>query len=94
MWRTKASEGSISATARLHFETRTLLFGTLDGSCIALDQVSGKIKWQNSLLDPIFSAPTIFKSKTVVFANVSGKLTCFNITSGQKVKIREFYYKK
>ncbi|XP_033211655.1 beta-alanine-activating enzyme [Belonocnema kinseyi] len=85
LWRRKASEGSISATARMHFETRTLLFGTLDGTCISLDQVSGKIKWRNSLLDPIFSAPAIFKSGTVVFANVSGKLTCFNILSGHKL---------
>lgn len=83
----KASEGSISGTARLHHETRSLLFGTLDGSCVNLDQVSGKIKWRYSFLDPVFSAPAILETGNVIFANVSGKLACFNIQSGEKVKI-------
>ena len=86
LWKTKASEGSISATARLHFETRTLFFGTLDGSCLALDQVSGEIKWRQTLSDPIFSAPAILETGNVVFANVSGKCTCFDIKTGLKVE--------
>lgn len=88
----KASEGSISGTARLHNETQSLFFGTLNGTCVSLDQVSGNIKWQYSFLDPVFSAPAILETgNVIIFASVSGKLACLNIESGEKVKISKTF---
>ncbi|XP_020280492.1 acyl-CoA synthetase family member 4 isoform X2 [Pseudomyrmex gracilis] len=79
IWKTKASEGGICATGCLHQHSASVIFGTLDGSCLALQQLSGQITWKRKLQDPIFVAPAVLQTGHVLFCSVSGTLHCFDI---------------
>lgn len=79
IWKTEASEGGICATGCLHRESTSVLFGTLDGSCVALQQSSGQISWKRKLQDPIFVAPVVLRTGYVLFCSVAGALCCFDI---------------
>ncbi|XP_012530873.2 beta-alanine-activating enzyme isoform X1 [Monomorium pharaonis] len=79
IWKIKASKGGICATGCLHQQTTSVLFGTLDGSCLALEQSSGRIIWKHKLQDPIFVAPIVLRTGYVLFCSVAGTLCCFDI---------------
>ncbi|XP_070149828.1 beta-alanine-activating enzyme isoform X2 [Polyergus mexicanus] len=82
IWKTEASESGICATGCLHRQSTSVLFGTLDGSCLALQQSSGQITWKHKLRDPIFVAPVVLRTKYVLFCSVAGALYCFDIETG------------
>ncbi|KAK2581964.1 hypothetical protein KPH14_002404 [Odynerus spinipes] len=84
-WSVKASEGSISASGCLHVQTKSILFGTLDGSCLAIDQSIGDIIWRHKLADPIFVAPVTLHNGFVLFCSVGGTLICFDIQADTKI---------
>ncbi|XP_029171037.1 LOW QUALITY PROTEIN: beta-alanine-activating enzyme [Nylanderia fulva] len=79
IWKTKASEGGICATGCLYRQSTLILFGTLDGSCVALEQSSGHITWKRKLQNPIFVAPVVLQTGYVLFCSVAGVLCCFDI---------------
>ncbi|XP_012264555.2 beta-alanine-activating enzyme isoform X2 [Athalia rosae] len=85
VWKLKASEGSISATPRTCSKSNSVIFGTLDGTCIALNQDSGQINWKIKFKDPIFSAPALLKTGDIVFCTVSGEVKCFNSGTGSEI---------
>ncbi|OAD57617.1 Acyl-CoA synthetase family member 4, partial [Eufriesea mexicana] len=89
VWKFKCGNGSISASGCLHFSSNTVLFGTLDGSCLALQQSSGKLVWKHKLSDPIFVAPLLLNSGLVLFCSVTGLLCCFDI----EVNVKMWTYK-
>ena len=63
-----------------------MLFGTLDGLCLALEQSSGKLLWKHKLSDPIFVAPLSLNNGLVLFCSVTGLLHCFDIEVNVKVR--------
>lgn len=79
IWKTKASQGGICATGCLHQQSTSVLFGTLDGSCLALQQSSGRVIWKRKLHDPIFVAPVVLRTGYALFCSVAGTLYCFDI---------------
>ncbi|XP_011637640.1 beta-alanine-activating enzyme [Pogonomyrmex barbatus] len=79
IWKTKASQGGICATGCLHQQSSSVLFGTLDGSCLALEQSSGRIVWKCKLQNPIFVAPVVLQTGYALFCSVAGALHCFDI---------------
>ncbi|XP_012223300.1 beta-alanine-activating enzyme [Linepithema humile] len=79
VWKTKASQGGICATGCLHQQSTSVLFGTLDGTCLALQQSSGQVTWKRKLQDPIFVAPAVLEIGHVLFCSVAGTLCCFDI---------------
>ncbi|XP_018342023.1 PREDICTED: acyl-CoA synthetase family member 4 isoform X1 [Trachymyrmex septentrionalis] len=79
IWKTKASQGGICATGCLHQQSTSVLFGTLDGSCLALHQSSGRIIWKRKLQNPIFVAPVVLRTGYALFCSVDGTLYCFDI---------------
>ncbi|EFN77267.1 Acyl-CoA synthetase family member 4 [Harpegnathos saltator] len=79
IWKTKASQGGICATGCLHPQSISVLFGTLDGTCLALRQFSGLIMWKHKLQDPVFVAPVVLQNGYVLFCSVAGMLCCFDI---------------
>ncbi|XP_034171725.1 aminoadipate-semialdehyde dehydrogenase isoform X1 [Osmia lignaria lignaria] len=85
IWKIKGSNGSISASGCLHSPSGSVLFGTLDGFCLALQQRSGEITWRHKLTDPVFVAPVTLNSGLVLFCSVTGILSCFNIQANVKV---------
>ncbi|XP_012136575.2 aminoadipate-semialdehyde dehydrogenase [Megachile rotundata] len=85
IWKVKGSNGSVSASGCLHLPSDSVLFGTLDGSCLALQQKSGKIIWKHKLADPIFVAPLTLNSGLVLFCSVTGALYCFDIQLNVKM---------
>lgn len=87
VWKVKASDGSISATGCPHLQTNSILFGTLDGSCLALQQSTGKLLWKQKLADPIFVSPVVLDSGLVLFCSVAGVLTCFDLLTNTKVHL-------
>lgn len=89
IWKVKGSNGSISASGFLHSPTNSVLFGTLDGSCLALEQVSGRVLWKHKLIDPIFVAPVTLDNGLVLFCSVTGILSCFDI----EVNVEMWKYK-
>lgn len=82
IWKSKTN-GIVSASGSLH--SPFILFATLKGSCINLNQYTGKIHWRQDLNDPIFIAPTILPNERVVFCTVSGNVICFNLLNHEKV---------
>ncbi|XP_076620324.1 aminoadipate-semialdehyde dehydrogenase [Colletes latitarsis] len=89
IWKVKSSTGSVSASGCLHSLSNSVLFGTLDGSCLALEQLSGKVLWKHKLSDPIFVAPVTLSTGLVLFCSVTGTLSCFDI----EVNIEMWKYK-
>lgn len=85
IWKNKCSNGSVSGTGCLHFSSNTVLFGTLDGSCLALAQSSGSVVWRRKLSDPIFVGPASLRNGFVLFCTVTGLLCCFDIEVNIKV---------
>ncbi|XP_018311567.1 acyl-CoA synthetase family member 4 [Mycetomoellerius zeteki] len=79
IWKTKASQGGICATGCLHQQSTSVLFGTLDGSCLALHQSSGRIIWKRKLQNPVFVAPVVLRTGYALFCSVAGTLCCFDI---------------
>ncbi|XP_077269796.1 aminoadipate-semialdehyde dehydrogenase isoform X3 [Temnothorax americanus] len=79
IWKTKASQGGICATGCLHQQSTSVLFGTLDGSCLALQQSSGRVTWKRKLLNPVFVAPVVLRTGYALFCSVAGTLCCFDI---------------
>lgn len=69
----------------MHRELTLVLFGTLDGSCLALQQSSGQISWKRKLQDPIFVAPVVLRTGYVLFCSVAGALCCFDIETDCQV---------
>ncbi|XP_017879352.1 beta-alanine-activating enzyme [Ceratina calcarata] len=89
VWKLKSGNGSIYATGCLHYPSDTVLFGTLDGSCLALQQSTGKLVWKYKLSDPIFVAPLWLNGGLVLFCSVTGLLCCFDI----EVNVKMWTYK-
>ncbi|XP_011880286.1 PREDICTED: acyl-CoA synthetase family member 4 isoform X2 [Vollenhovia emeryi] len=85
IWKTKASHGGICATGCLHQSSTSVLFGTLDGSCLALQQSSGRITWKRKLQDPVFVAPVVLRTGYALFCSVAGTLCCFDIEADCQV---------
>ncbi|KAL2734539.1 beta-alanine-activating enzyme, partial [Vespula maculifrons] len=85
IWSVKASNGSISASGCLHSATESILFGTLDGSCVAINQSKGDIFWRNKLMNPIFVSPITLHNGFVLFCSVGGTLICFDIQADIKL---------
>ncbi|KYM88071.1 Acyl-CoA synthetase family member 4 [Atta colombica] len=79
IWKTKASQGGICATGCLHQQSTSILFGSLDGSCLALHQSSGRIIWKRKLQNPVFVAPVVLRTGYALFCSVDGTLCCFDI---------------
>ncbi|XP_076761252.1 aminoadipate-semialdehyde dehydrogenase isoform X2 [Xylocopa sonorina] len=89
VWKFKSGNGSISASGCLHFSSDTVLFGTLNGLCLALQKSSGKVVWKHKLSDPIFVAPSSLSNGLVLFCSVTGLLICFDI----EVNVKMWVYK-
>ncbi|PBC34233.1 Acyl-CoA synthetase family member [Apis cerana cerana] len=89
IWKFKFGNGSINASGCLHLQSDTVLFGTLDGFCLALQQLSGKLVWKYKLSDPIFVAPVSLNNGLVLFCSVTGLLCCFDI----EVNVKMWTYK-
>ncbi|KZC11726.1 Acyl-CoA synthetase family member 4, partial [Dufourea novaeangliae] len=89
IWKDKTSSGSISASGCLHLPSDCVLFGTLDGSCLALEQSSGKVIWRHKLTDPIFIPPVTLSTGLVLFCSVTGTLICFDI----EINVKMWQYK-
>lgn len=87
IWKTKASQGGICATGCLHQQSTSVLFGTLDGSCLALHQSSGRIIWKRKLQNPVFVAPVVLRTGYALFCSVAGTLCCFDIETDCQVNI-------
>ncbi|KAL0102094.1 hypothetical protein PUN28_018561 [Cardiocondyla obscurior] len=85
IWKAKTGQGGICATGCLHRHSTSVLFGTLDGSCLALQQSSGHIIWKRKLQDPIFVAPVVLRSRHVLFCSVAGLLCCFDIETDYQI---------
>lgn len=85
IWKTEASQGGICATGCLHRQSTSVLFGTLDGSCLALEQSSGHITWKRKLQDPIFVTPVVLQTGYVLFCSVAGVLYCFDIETNCQI---------
>ncbi|XP_014605434.1 PREDICTED: acyl-CoA synthetase family member 4 [Polistes canadensis] len=85
IWNTKVSESSITASGSLHSPTNSVLFGTLGGTCIALNQSSGNVYWRHEILSPIFVSPVILHNGFVLFSGVTGVLVCFDIQADTKL---------
>ncbi|XP_032670188.1 beta-alanine-activating enzyme [Odontomachus brunneus] len=79
IWKNKVSQGGICATGCLHLQSASILFGTLDSTCLALRQFSGQVTWKRKLQNPIFVAPTVLQTGHVLFCSVAGTLYCFDI---------------
>ncbi|XP_076676078.1 aminoadipate-semialdehyde dehydrogenase isoform X2 [Andrena cerasifolii] len=89
IWKAKISNGSISASGCLHSATNSILFGTLNGSCLALEQLTGKMIWNQKLSDPVFVAPVVLNTGLILFCSVTGTLSCFDI----EVNVEMWKYK-
>jgi acyl-CoA synthetase len=85
IWKTEASKGAICATGTLYSQSTSVLFGTLDGSCLALSQSSGRVIWRHKLQDPIFVAPVILRTGYALFCTVAGALCCFDVETDCQV---------
>ncbi|XP_035733568.1 beta-alanine-activating enzyme-like [Vespa mandarinia] len=85
IWSVKGSDGSISASGCLHSQTESVLFGTLDGSCIGINQSRGNIFWRHKLINPIFVSPITLNNGYVIFSTVGGTLICFDIQADTKL---------
>lgn len=86
MWSVKAGNGSICATPCINGELNCVLFASLDGTCVSLNQDSGEINWLYKLDYPVFSGPIILESGSAVFCEVSGNLNFVSAASGKKVR--------
>ncbi|XP_078049883.1 aminoadipate-semialdehyde dehydrogenase [Augochlora pura] len=89
IWKCNTGNGSISASGCLHLPSNSVLFGTLDGSCLALEQLSGEVIWKYKLTDPIFVSPVTLNTGLVLFCSVTGMLICFDI----KINAKMWQYK-
>ncbi|XP_014470185.1 PREDICTED: acyl-CoA synthetase family member 4 [Dinoponera quadriceps] len=85
IWKIEASQGGICATGCLHPQSTSVLFGTLDGACLALRQFSGRVKWRRKLQDPIFVAPVVLQNGYALFCSVAGTLCCFDIETDCRI---------
>nr|XP_033341796.1 beta-alanine-activating enzyme isoform X2 [Megalopta genalis] len=85
IWKCNTGNGSISASGCLHLPSNSVLFGTLDGSCLALEQSSGEVIWKYKLTDPIFVSPVTLNTGLALFCSVTGMLTCFDINVNAKM---------
>lgn len=85
MWKSEVSEGSITATPCTCAKTNSVLFGTLDGTCVSLNQSSGDINWRTKFKDPIFSSPALLENGNIIFCSVSGEVNCLDSETGVKV---------
>ncbi|XP_076641004.1 aminoadipate-semialdehyde dehydrogenase [Halictus rubicundus] len=85
IWKEKIGNGSISASGCLHLPSNSVLFGSLDGSCVALEQSSGEVIWKHKLTDPIFVSPVTLKTGLALFCSVTGTLICFDIKGNAKM---------
>ncbi|KAG7198271.1 hypothetical protein KM043_005674 [Ampulex compressa] len=85
MWSVMLGQGSISASGCLHSQLECVLFGTLDGSCAALEESTGKVVWKRKLSDPIFVAPVVLKNGLVLFCSVAGTLVCYDIRANVEI---------
>ncbi|XP_066603699.1 beta-alanine-activating enzyme isoform X2 [Prorops nasuta] len=85
VWKVKPSNSSITCNGCFHSSTNTVLFGTLNGTCVALKKTTGEIFWKHKLQDPIFSAPVVFKNGLACFCSVNGTISCFNIEANYKI---------
>ncbi|XP_015183954.1 PREDICTED: acyl-CoA synthetase family member 4 [Polistes dominula] len=85
IWNVKFSESSITAKGILHSTTESVLFGTLGGTCIALNQSNGNIYWRREISSSIFVSPVILHNGFVLFTGVTGLLICFDIQADTKL---------
>ncbi|XP_076276340.1 aminoadipate-semialdehyde dehydrogenase [Lasioglossum baleicum] len=85
IWKEKIGNGSVSASGCLHLPSNSVLFGALDGSCVALGQSSGEVVWKHKLTDPIFVSPVTLKTGLALFCSVTGTLICFDIKGNAKM---------
>lgn len=72
----------------MHSQSNSVLFGTLDGSCLALQQSTGQVIWKHKLQDPIFATPVVLKIGHVLFCSVAGMLCCFDIEMNCQVSAK------
>ncbi|XP_015119501.1 beta-alanine-activating enzyme [Diachasma alloeum] len=86
IWKAKPSNASISATPIVHETANSVLLGTLDGTCVSLNQTTGKILWIRHLKHPIFSAPVISHNQSIIFCDVSGVVAAFDLKDGKQVR--------
>ncbi|XP_015124957.2 beta-alanine-activating enzyme isoform X1 [Diachasma alloeum] len=85
IWKAKPSNASISATPIVHETANSVLLGTLDGTCVSLNQTTGKILWIRHLKHPIFSAPVISHNQSIIFCDVSGVVAAFDLKDGKQI---------
>jgi alcohol dehydrogenase (cytochrome c) len=74
---------------------KTLFMGTLDGKLLAIDAVSGQLRWQTTVVDyrkgyALTHAPLIIKDKVLVGTaggelGIRGFLAAYNINTGKEV---------
>ncbi|KAK0159317.1 hypothetical protein PV328_010207 [Microctonus aethiopoides] len=82
----KQCAASACATPLIDDETMSVIFVLLDGNCISLDQITGKIRWKYQLTSPIFSSPTfINNNKILIIADVNGNIVALRKDSGEKL---------
>ena len=65
-----------------------LLMGTREGEVVALDPVSGKLRWRSRLSSEILSPPVYGEQVVVVHAN-DGRIFGLNATSGKRLWVYE-----
>ncbi|XP_043267739.1 beta-alanine-activating enzyme [Venturia canescens] len=86
VWGAKVGNGSFCATPWVNDELNSVLFASLDGTCVSLKQRNGEINWLEKLDYPVFSAPVILKTGTAIFCDVSGNLHFMSAASGQRLR--------
>ena len=73
----KCMEGSCFSSPAVSYDPHCVYIGTLAGSFLCVDALSGKIKWFKRFEKPIFSSPFIQDDKVFV-VTVNGCLKCLS----------------
>lgn len=85
IWSSQISSGSVFASPAWDQQNR-ILIASLDGTCSAVDLLSGDSIWSFKLDKPVFSSPVcLHGSKRCLFACVGGTLNCCDIATGKSV---------
>lgn len=83
IWFKTISSGSLFASPTWDRQDR-ILTASLDGTCAAVQLVTGECIWSFKLDKPVFSSPVCFgESKRCLFACVGGTLNCCDTATGE-----------
>ena len=70
-------EGSCFSSPTICYHPHQVYIGTLAGRFVAVDAVTGKVKWYKKFDKPIFASPLV-RDDHIYLATVDGSLKCFD----------------